>query len=101
MIYTNEKGLEKANQQKVWTAWNGSYKISLTLLPQPSSTPTPTEPFKEVIHQYTDTLCTTQKQTNLTDSLLQDITVFNEYNSTKLEEWLMDIETAADLTNGS
>ena len=38
---------------------------------------------------------------NLTNSTLQDITVFNEYDLTKLEEWLMDIETAADLTNES
>ena len=63
--------------------------------------PTPTEPFREVIYQYTDTLCTTQKQTNLTNSLLQDIAVFNEYDSTKLEDSLMDIETATDLTNES
>ena len=46
-------------------------------------------------------LCTKQKQTNITNSLLQDITVFNEYDSTKLEDWLMDIETAAHLTNES
>ena len=26
---------------------------------------------------------------------------FNEYDSTKLEDWLMDIERAADLMNGS
>ena len=48
-----------------------------------------------------NTMCTTQKQTNLTSSLLQDIAVFNEYNSTQLKEWLIDIETAADLTNES
>ena len=42
-----------------------------------------------------------QRQTNLTNSLLQDITVFNEHDSTKLEEWLTDAETAADLTNES
>ena len=56
-----------------------------------------------MIYQYTDTLCTTQKQRNLANSLLQDITVFNEYDSTKLEDWLTDIdtETAADLTHGS
>ena len=60
--------------------------------------PTCTEPFWEVIHQYTNTLCTTQKQANLTNSLLQDIPVFNEYDSTKLEDWLMDIETGVDLT---
>ena len=62
---------------------------------------TPTEPFREVIWQYTDTVCTTQKQSNLTNSLLQDIAVFNEHDSTKLEEWLMDIDTAADLTSES
>ena len=48
-----------------------------------------------------DTLCTTQKQIKLTNSLLQDIAVFNEYDSTKLEDWLRDLETAADLTNES
>ena len=67
----------------------------------PSHPPTPTEPFGEVIWQYTNTLCTTQKQTNLTNSLLQDIAVFNEHNSTTLEEWLTGIETAADLSNES
>ena len=46
-------------------------------------------------------VCTTQKQMNLTNSPLQDIAVFNEYALTKLEEWLMDIETVADLTNES
>ena len=40
-------------------------------------------------------------ETNLTNLLLQDITVFSEYDYTKLKEWLMDIETAADLTNES
>ena len=53
--------------------------------------PTPTEPFREVICQYTNTLCDTQKQTNFTNSLLQDMTAFNEYDSTKLEGWLIDI----------
>ena len=41
------------------------------------------------------------KQTRLTNSLLPDIAIFNQHDSTKLEEWLMDIETAADLTNES
>ena len=59
---------------------------------------TPTKPFGEVICQYIHTLCMTQKQTNLTNSLLQDITVFNEYDSTKLGDWLTDIETAANIT---
>ena len=73
--------------------------VSIALHPPPPSTPT--EPFIEVIQQYTKSLCTTQKQSNLTNALLQDIAVFNEHNFTKLEEWLTDIKTAADLTNES
>ena len=63
--------------------------------------PVPAEPFGEVLHQYTDTLCSIQKQANLTNSLMQGIPVFNEHDSTKLEDWLIDIEMAADLTNES
>ena len=74
---------------------------NLSLVLQLPPSPTPTEPLREVICQYTDTLCTTQKQTNLINSSLQDITFFNEYDSTQLEDWLMDIETVADLTNES
>ena len=51
--------------------------FSIALHPPPPSTPT--EPFGEVIQQYTNTLCTTQKQSNLTNPLLQDIAVFNEH----------------------
>ena len=64
--------------------------------PQP---PAPAKPFGEVLCQYTDTLCFRQKQSNLTNALLQDIPVFNEHDSTKLEDWLIDIEMAADLTS--
>ena len=64
--------------------------------PQP---PAPAEPLSEVIQQYTDTLCPTQNQSNLTNSLLQDIPVLNEHDSTRLEDWLTDIEMAADLTS--
>ena len=63
--------------------------------------PTPAKPFGEVIQQYTDTLCTLQKQSNLTNSLLQDIAVFNEHDSTKLEGLLTDIEMVADITSES
>ena len=56
---------------------------NFSLVLQPSPSPTPTEPFGEVILQFMDTLHTTQKQTNLTNSLLQDIAVLNEYDSTK------------------
>ena len=57
--------------------------------------------FGEVLHQYMDSLCSTQKESNLTNSLMQDIPVFNEHDSTKLEDWLLDIEMAADLTSKS
>ena len=42
-----------------------------------------------------------QKQSNLTHSLMLDVPVFNEHDSTKVEDQLTDIETAADLTNES
>ena len=45
-----------------------------------------------------NTLCSAQKQTNLTTSLLPDTPVFNEHDTAHLEDWLLDIETAADLT---
>ena len=66
--------------------------------PQPD---TPAETIREVIWQYTDTLCSTQKQSNLTNPLLQDIPVFNEHDSTKLEDWLTDTKMAADLNSES
>ena len=67
----------------------------LSISPNP---PAPTEPLGVVISHYTDILCTAQKQTNLTNSLLQDILVFNGHDTTQLEDWLVDIETAVDLT---
>ena len=50
-----------------------------------------------VIKHYTNTLCSAQKQTDLTNSLLQVISVFNGHDTTQLEDWPVDIETAADL----
>ena len=63
--------------------------------------PAPAEPLTEVIQQYTDTLCTMQKESHFMNSLLQDISVFNEHDSTNLEDWLTDLEMAADLTSKS
>ena len=57
--------------------------LFLTLRVQLTSTPTPTEPFGEVIHQYTNTLCTTQKQTNLKNSPLWDQGSYNFWKSGK------------------
>ena len=55
------KGLDHIEQE----LWN----LSLMLRTQLTSTPAPSEHYGEVIHQYMDTLCTTQeqKQTNLTN----------------------------------
>ena len=60
--------------------------------------PGPIEPLGEVIRHYMNTLCSGQKQTNLTNSSLQDMVVFNRHDTTELEDWLVDIETLADLT---
>ena len=74
---------------------------NLLIALRPPPPPTPTETFGEVIQQYTNTLCTTQKQSNLINSLLQDMAVFNEHNATNLKEWPTDIETVADLMKES
>ena len=60
--------------------------------------PTHTEPLGEVLKHYTKTLCLAQKQTNFANSLLQDISIFTGHDTTPLEDWLIDIKTAADLT---
>ena len=61
----------------------------------------PPEPLDDVLQQYTETLCSAQKQTTFANTLIQDIPTFNGSDSTQLEDWLIDIETAADLTNES
>ena len=45
-----------------------------------------------------DTLCSAQKQTNFVNTLIQDIPIFNGNDSTQLEDWLVDIDTAANLS---
>ena len=57
----------------------------------------PPEPLQDVLKQYTDILCSAEKQTNFTNTLIQDIPIFNGNNATQLEDWLVDIETAANL----
>ena len=59
------------------------------------------EPLDEVLQQYTDTLCTTQKKTSFVNTLLQDVTIFNGNDSSQLKDWLIDIKTASDLTSKS
>ena len=71
-------------------------RLALTLCP-----PTPSEPIEEVLHQYTNTLCTAHKKTSFVNSLLQVFAILNGNNSSQLEDWLIDIETASDLTGKS
>ena len=56
---------------------------------------------ENVLDRYTETLCTTQKKTSLESSLLQDIPKLNRQDSSQLEDWLTDIETASELMNKS
>ena len=58
----------------------------------------PPEPLNNVLKQYMDNLCSAQKQTNFRNTLIQDISIFNGNDSTQLEDSLVDIETAADLS---
>ena len=46
-------------------------------------------------------MCNTQKKTSLESSLLQDIPTLNGNDSSQLEDWLTDIETASELTGES
>ena len=55
-------------------------------------------PLENVLDRYTETLCTAQKKTSLEISLLQDIPILNGQDSSQLEDWLTDIETASELT---
>ena len=59
---------------------------------------TPPEPIEEILQQYTDTLCIAQKKTSYVNTLLQDIVIFNDNDSSQLEDWFIGIETASDLT---
>ena len=55
-------------------------------------------PIENVLDRYTETLCTVQKKTSEESSLLQDIPILNGQDSSQLEDWLTDIETASELT---
>ena len=55
-------------------------------------------PIENVLDRYTETLYTAQKKTSLESSLLQDIPILNGQDSSQLEDWLKDIETASELS---
>ena len=61
----------------------------------------PSEPIEDVLDKYTETLCTAQKKTSLESSLLQDIPTLKGQDSSQLEDWLTDIETASELMGES
>ena len=42
-----------------------------------------------------------RRETNLTTTLLQHIPIFNRQDSSKLEDWLIDIVTATDILKES
>ena len=53
-------------------------------------------PIENVLDRYT-----AQKKTSLESSLLQDIPILNGQDSSQLEDWLTDIETASELSSES
>ena len=58
-------------------------------------------PIENVLDWYTETWCTAQKKTSLDNTLLQDIPILNGQDSSQLEDWLTDIESATELTSKS
>ena len=74
--------------------YNKLNQLTITLHP-------PSEPIEKVLNKYTDTLCNTQRKTSLESSLLQDIPTLNGQDSSQLDNWLTDIETASELTGKS
>ena len=69
-------------------------QLAITLCP-------PTEPIGQVLNKYTNTLCNAQKKVSLENSLLHDIPILNGNDSSQLEDWLTDIETASELMGES
>ena len=59
------------------------------------------DPVHKTMQVYTDTLHTTQRESNPTTTMLKDIPTFNGQDSSKLEDWFKDIETAADILTES
>ena len=69
---------------------------------QPHSPCRPVEgPMHTEMQKYTDTWHATQQQMNLTTSFLHDIPTFDGWDTMKLEDWLSDIEMAANILKES
>ena len=72
----------------------------MTLQPHPTCQPKE-DPVHTTMQVYTDTLHAIQREANFTTSLLEDIPTFDGQDSSKLEDWPMDPETAADILTES
>ena len=72
--------------------------LTMILQPDPQSSE---EPVHKTMQAYMDTLHATHRKSNLTLNMLQDITTFDRQDSSKLEDWFMDIETATDILTES
>ena len=59
------------------------------------------EPIHKTMQAYTDTLHTTQREANLTMTMLQDIPTFDGQDSSKLEYWFIDREISTDILTES
>ena len=59
------------------------------------------EPVHKTIQAYMDTLHATLRESNLTTTMLQDIPTFDGQDSSKLQDWFMDTETAAHILTKS
>ena len=73
------------------------FKISIALHPPPPSTPTPWRS-DAAMHKH---LVYHTEAVKSNKFITAGHSCFQEHNSTKLQEWLTDIETAADHTNES
>ena len=55
------------------------------------------EPVHQTMPPHMDTLCATQRESNLTMTMLQDIPTFDGQDSLKLKDWFLGIETSVGL----
>ena len=70
----------------------------MVLQPAPQSSE---EPVHKAMQAYTDTLHATQREFNLTTTMLQDIPTFDGQDSSKSEDWFMNIYTTTAILTES
>ena len=88
----------KVHPWKLYIAWN----VNLADYHSQFNPQHPQNPWMKYYNNiYMEILCTTQKQTTFANTLIQDIPTFNGSDWTQLDDWLIDIETTADLTDES